>query len=114
MKITKRSVWWLVFNAIILIMAYYGLYEEKIEYINAVKFFIWFDFVIWMVLMFVPDDEKNKLKKIGLPISNEINLTYTLIFGGLLASKGLYFYAGMTAFVVCIQMNIWETEDEGS
>jgi len=87
-------MWWLV-NPAALVLLYFAMFQEVTWCQNLLKFMVWANFIIWLMILLSGEKGQKPLRDKGFPVSATTNGIYGLLFAGVLACFGWFGYAGM-------------------
>ena len=102
----KKKITWYMINISMAILLYFALFNNIIWCQNLLKFIIWINFILHIIITCLIDDIPSTIETIKKDIPTKINLIYSLIFIGILASFGWFGYAGMELIAFICQQGI--------
>lgn len=109
----ERIIKWVIFNLVVLLLVYYGLYEDNEQCLNVFKFLSWFNFIGLIILTLISQSfteenkEFKKLKALGLAVPSNIFIAYNLFFSCLLVANKLYVYATLEIISTILVINFY-------
>jgi hypothetical protein len=101
-----RIVIWLLLNGAMLTFLFYGIFYNVSWALNIVKFAVWANFIIWMLILLGGKESWKANRDKGFSVDAWTNGAYGLIFSGVLASAGFFGYAAMELTTLILQNTI--------
>ena len=71
------------------------MFEQVIWCQNLLKFFVFTNFILYLILILIGERGYEKLHQEGYPVPSLISLIYNAIFIGIFASFGWFWFATM-------------------
>ena len=102
----KRLVIWVVLNGLMTTLLLLGVFQNVEWAFNIVKFAVWVNFIIWLLILIGGKKSWESNRKKGMPVAPWINGAYGIFFAGVLASAGFFGYAAMEITVLILQNTI--------
>ncbi len=107
----KGLVIWFFINGIMATFLLAGIFQGLEWAMDLVKFAVWANFIIWVLILIGGKKswEANRAK--GLPVGPWVNGAYGVMFSCVLASAGFFGYAGMELAIMILQNTIYFSDD---
>ena len=102
----KRLVIWCLLNGTMAAFLIVGTYHNVEWAMNVVKFAIWVNFIIWMLILFGGRKSWKSNRDKGMSVGPWVNGAYGIFFAGVLASAGFFGYAAMEITTLILQNTI--------
>lgn len=103
----KRIVMWWVMNGAMLPVLYFALFGGVEWCQNLVKFVVWVNFILWLLIGLSGPKGWRPNRAKGFPVPSWINGAYGIIFCIALACFGWFGYAGMEMTTLVFQQVVY-------
>lgn len=107
-----RGIKYVLVNSAVATVLYYAIFSNVIWCQNVLKFYLWVNFVLWILLTAVGTGETKKLireKKPPIPIW--VSSLWGVVFALVLAGSGWFWYAGVSIATTFMQVEVMADED---
>lgn len=107
----QRLVIWLLVNGAMSYALYMAMVLQNEAAANVIKFMIWLNFIVCLIVAVAPKEAKRPLVEKGLSVPPTVNIIYGLLYAGTLAAFGWFGYAALDMITTYLQVAIYHDED---
>ena len=113
----RRVISWIALNALVVALAWNGIYNQVAWSANVLKFLLWSNlcFAILGFLSAATDSNvRRRFKRKGLSVPDEVELAFDVLCGSILAAVGWFGYAAIVLATGLLQINTFSGDKESA